>query len=159
MSTFRWMLLRLMYVLPRSRRYAGFRPQYKWRYGDTFGNDTAKYFQQKRSLTLTSYTAKDSGMGWDTKVQLPSVYSNVPDLVLGARARDGNRMLAPIKYTLLNHHDRDEDIRDFLKKVQDHRCQYVDSSGTLPRVDYFVLPTKNDIKSFSTTRCGDDDLR
>lgn len=95
-------------------RYAGFRPQLKWRYGDTFGNDTAKYFQQRRSLALASSIAKDSGMGWDTKVKLPSVYSNVPDLVLGARSRDRDRMLGPIKYTLLNHHERDEHIRDFL---------------------------------------------
>jgi len=93
-------------------RYAGFKPQCKWRYGDTFGNDTAKYFQQRRSVTLQR-TSKDPGVEWDNKIQFPAVYSNDPKLVIGARTRERDRWLAAPKYALSNRHDRDEEIKAF----------------------------------------------
>ncbi|XP_032227914.1 protein FAM166C B [Nematostella vectensis] len=125
--------------------YAGFRPQQQWRYGDTFGNDTAKYFQDKRTAQLKRSTAQAPGTEWDAKIAFPTVYSNDPKLVVGARTRERDRWLSRPQYQLFNRHDRDWEIHDFDKKAQEHRRYLMDQSGTVPRVAYFVMPCKCDV--------------
>ncbi|EDO32645.1 predicted protein [Nematostella vectensis] len=102
--------------------YAGFRPQQQWRYGDTFGNDTAKYFQDKRTAQLKRSTAQAPGTEWDAKIAFPTVYSNDPKLVVGARTRERDRWLSRPQYQLFNRHDRDWEIHDFDKGTERTRA-------------------------------------
>ena len=96
-------------------RYAGYRPQEKFCYGDTFGNATTKYFQDRRVARLNSSVVKKPGVRGDGKVEFPTVYSNDPNLVLGARTRTRERWCAAPKYELFNTHERDEEIQEFYK--------------------------------------------
>ncbi|XP_020899476.1 UPF0573 protein C2orf70 homolog B [Exaiptasia diaphana] len=120
--------------------YAGYKPQCKWRYGDTTGNDTAKYFQQRRSLLLENSNKKDPGEEWDSKITFPTLYSNDPKLVIGARTRERDRWLATPKYVISNR-ERDVEIKDFSQKAQMQREFIKDKLGIVPRVEHFVTPT------------------
>ena len=95
-------------------RYAGYRPRAKfWHYGDTFGNTTAKCFQERRAAKLNSSVMKQAGMSGDGRPEFPTVYSNTPDLVLAARARTRERWSNARKYLLFNEHERGREVKEF----------------------------------------------
>ena len=97
-------------------RYAGYCPQAKfWHYGDTFGNTTAKCFQDRRTAKLSTSVMNDPGISGDGQYRFPTVYSNTPDLVLSARARTRERWCDAKKYSLFNEHERGREVQEFDK--------------------------------------------
>lgn len=118
--------------------YRGHVPTMKFDYGETYGNHTVKYFQDFRSTTLDSSKSNYCKGGY-----FPTYYSYNPDIALSARSRKWDRWLQTPQYSLSNvDHDRKEDLIKFDKRSKAHREHYNDKSGTVQRVDYFMLPTK-----------------
>ena len=94
--------------------YAGYCPQAKfWHYGDTFGNTTAKCFQDRRIAKLNSSKATQPGTYGDGRPEFPTVYSNTPNLVLAARTRTRERWRNAKKYSLFNEHERGREVKEF----------------------------------------------
>lgn len=103
-------------------RYAGYCPQAKfWHYGDTFGNTTAKCFQEKRAAKLNSSVMRQPGTSGDGRTEFPTVYSNNPNLVLAARTRTRERWRNAKKYSLFNEHERGRELKKF-DQVLLNRC-------------------------------------
>ncbi|XP_069461713.1 ciliary microtubule inner protein 2C isoform X2 [Ambystoma mexicanum] len=119
--------------------YRGHVPTKVYAFGDTYGNTTAKYFQDFRSSALnTSKSPYCSGGNF------PTLYSNDPSLVLGSRSRSWDRWLHAPTCTRFNvDYNRTEELKDFHKLAQKQREHYRDKTGTVPQVPYFVLPVKN----------------
>ena len=106
-------------------RYAGYCPQAKfWHYGDTFGNTTAKCFQDRRTAKLNGSVINDPGISGDGQHRFPTVYSNTPDLVLSARTRARERWRDAKKYSLFNEHERGRDVQEF-DKVLFFSCTFL----------------------------------
>ncbi|XP_020620813.1 UPF0573 protein C2orf70 homolog B-like [Orbicella faveolata] len=123
--------------------YAGYCPQAKfWHYGDTFGNTTAKCFQEKRTAKLNSSVMRQPGTSGDGRTEFPTVYSNNPNLVLAARTRTRERWRNAKKYSLFNEHERGRELKKFDQLAQSHRDHYMDRSGTVQRVEHFVISRK-----------------
>ncbi|XP_078506102.1 ciliary microtubule inner protein 2C [Lissotriton helveticus] len=119
--------------------YQGHVPTKVYSFGDTYGNTTAKYFQDFRSSALSN-----SQSPYSTGGQFPTVYSNDPDLVLGSRSRTWERWRhAPTVTRFSVDYNRTEELNEFNKLTQKHREYYRDKTGTVPQVPYFVLPVKN----------------
>lgn len=117
-------------------RYAGYCPQAKfWHYGDTFGNTTAKCFQERRAAKLNSSVMRQPGTSSDGRNEFPTVYSNTPNLVLAARARTRERWRNAKKYSLFNEHERGREVKDFDQVLL---CRYI------TKLD------KNNVKSISS---------
>ncbi|XP_070555278.1 ciliary microtubule inner protein 2C-like [Ptychodera flava] len=127
------------YIPPRLMPgYKGHCPTTKFDYGETYGHATAKYFQDYRSATLNN-----SKSNYSTGGQFPTIYSHNPDLVMSARDRTRERYRTAPKYQLSNlQYDREEDLSKFDTLAQQHREHYKDRTGTMQRVDYFMLPVK-----------------
>ncbi|RUS85149.1 hypothetical protein EGW08_007053 [Elysia chlorotica] len=125
------------YIPPRFMPgYRGHCPTIKYDYGETYGNQTAKYFQDYRSSVLNSSADPYCKGG-----QFPTVYSHNPDLVISNRTRTQDRWLQAPRYRLSNvDHDRKEEIYQFDKLSQGHREHYKDKSGTVKSVDFFSIP-------------------
>ncbi|XP_059178398.1 protein FAM166C A-like [Physella acuta] len=125
------------YIPPRFMPgYRGYCPTTKFDYGETYGNQTAKYFQDYRSSVLNSSADPLCRGG-----SFPTVYSHNPDLVISNRTRTQDRWLLAPKYQLSNvDHDRKEEIYQFNRLSQAHREHYTDKSGTVKPVDYFSIP-------------------
>lgn len=118
--------------------YRGHVPTMKFDYGETYGNHTAKYFQDFRSSALDQSKSNYCKGGY-----FPTYYSHNPDIAIGQRTRQWDRWLQEPRYTVHPHdHDRREELTNFHRKSQAHRTHYQDKSGEAHRVDYFVLPTK-----------------
>ncbi|XP_033645381.1 protein FAM166C A-like [Asterias rubens] len=138
------------YIPPRMMPgYKGHCPTAKFDYGETYGNATAKYFQDYRSETLNQSKSSYAKGG-----QFPTVYTHNPDLVIHARDRSREQWRTAPKYELTNvNHDRREEINKFDTLAQGHRQFYKDRTGTVPRVDDFLIPKsaedmyRQDIKS------------
>lgn len=97
-------------------RYAGYCPKAKfWHYGDTFGNTTAKCFQDRRSAKLNTSVMNNPGISKDGQHKFPTVYCNLPDLVLSARVRTRERWLNAKKCALFNEHERGREVQEFDK--------------------------------------------
>ncbi|KAL9955235.1 hypothetical protein ACROYT_G036528 [Oculina patagonica] len=127
--------------------YAGYCPQAKfWHYGDTFGNTTAKCFQERRTAKLNSSVMRQPGTSGDGRPEFPTVYSNKPDLVLAARAKTRERWRNAKKYSLFNEHERGREVKIFDQLAQSHRDHYMDRGGTVQRVERFVIPRKQGLK-------------
>ncbi|RMX43581.1 hypothetical protein pdam_00010841, partial [Pocillopora damicornis] len=123
--------------------YAGYCPQAKfWHYGDTFGNTTAKCFQDRRTAKLNSSKATQPGTYGDGRPEFPTVYSSTPNLVLAARTRTRERWRNAKKYSLFNEHERGREVKEFDQLAQSHREYYMDGIGTVLRVERFVIPRK-----------------
>ncbi|CAG5123133.1 unnamed protein product [Candidula unifasciata] len=125
------------YIPPRFMPgYRGYCPTIKFDYGETYGNQTAKYFQDYRSSVLTSAADPYSKGG-----SFPTLYSHNPDLVISNRTRtQDSRLLAP-RYQLSNvDHNSKEELYQFNTLAQAHREHYTDKSGTVKSVDYFSIP-------------------
>ncbi|XP_013404250.1 UPF0573 protein C2orf70 homolog B [Lingula anatina] len=127
------------YIPPRFMPgYRGHCPALKFDYGETYGNATAKYFQDYRSTVLSS-----SQSVWCKGGRFPTYYTHDPSSVIGARTRTRDRWLDAPKYRLYNvDHDRNEELKQFDKLAQKHREHFNDKSATVKRVDAFMLPVK-----------------
>lgn len=90
-------------------RYKGHCPGLKFDYGETYGNATAKQFQDYRSETLNTSKSIYANGG-----QFPTVYTHNPDLVISARDRTRERHRIEPKYSLTNqNYDRKEELSKF----------------------------------------------
>lgn len=129
------------YIPPRFMPgYRGYCPTIKYDYGETYGNQTAKYFQDYRSSVLNS-----SADPYKRGGQFPTVYSHDPDLVISARTRTQDRWLHAPKYQLSNvGHDRKEELYQFNKLSQAHREHYKDKTGTGSSINYFSIPATSE---------------
>ncbi|GFN95047.1 upf0573 protein c2orf70 homolog b-like [Plakobranchus ocellatus] len=125
------------YIPPRFMPgYRGYCPTIKYDYGETYGNQTAKYFQDYRSSVLNSSADPYCKGG-----QFPTVYSHNPDLVISNRTRTRDRWLQAPRYRLSNvDHDRKEELYQFDKLSQAHREHYTDKTGTVKSVDFYSIP-------------------
>ena len=84
-------------------------------HGDTFGNATAKYFQDRRTAEFQTSVMRLQGVSGDGKFEFPTLYSNNKDLVLSARTRTRERWYAAPKYSLFNSHERAKQLQAFDK--------------------------------------------
>ena len=111
-------------------RYTGYCPRAKFLYqGDTFGNATAKCFQDRRTAKLCTSIKHDPGISADGQHRFPTVYSNTPDLVLSARARTRERWSNAKKYSLFNEHQRGREVQEFDKVLLLPRPTSVDNTN------------------------------
>ncbi|CAF0731186.1 unnamed protein product [Rotaria sp. Silwood1] len=120
--------------------YKGHVPTTQFQYGETFGNATAKYFQDYRSEALNSSQSLYARGGY-----FPTPYTHQPELVMSDRRRSRDQYLYIPKYALNNTNvDRTNEIRKFHQLSQEHRDTYIDRSGTLHPVEHFTLPVPNE---------------
>ena len=83
----------------------------KFDYAETYGNHTAKYFQDYRSKTLESSKSNYYKGGY-----FPTAYTHNPDLAVTNRTRNRDRYLYAPRYTLTDvDHDRKEELITFNK--------------------------------------------
>lgn len=119
--------------------YQGHVPTMKFDYGETYGNHTAKYFQDFRLRALDTSKSNYSRGGY-----FPSYYSNNGSLAVEARTRTQDRSLHNANYRLSNvDHDGQENIAQFQKLAVAHRDHYNDKTGTVQPLGYFTLPSVN----------------
>ena len=116
--------------------YRGYVPTIKFSYGDTYGNETAKYFQDYRSDALrTSKTMYNKGGNF------PTQFSHNPDLVINNRTRGRDAYLYEPKYEHYNtDYNRESEIKGFYNSAQAHRDHYRDSTSEVHPVGYFQTP-------------------
>jgi hypothetical protein len=128
------------YISPRFMPgYSGHVPTMKFDYAETYGNHTAKYFQDFRLRALDTSKSNYCRGGY-----FPSYYSNNGNLAAEAQTRKLDRWLSTSNYQLSStDHDRQEHLLRFQKLSQAHRDHYNDKSGTANSVSYFTLPTIN----------------
>src|SRR6218665_454027 len=89
--------------------YQGHVPTMKFDYGETYGNQTAKYFQDYRSKTLNSSKSNYCKGGY-----FPSFYSYEPNLAVEARTRRWSSWVDPPTTRLYNQdHDGQEQLFNF----------------------------------------------
>ena len=92
-------------------RYRGHVPTMKFDYAETYGNHTAKYFQDYRSRVLESSNTNYSRGGY-----FPSYYSYNGNVAVEARSRNWDQWLQSPHYRLTNvDHDRREEMINFTK--------------------------------------------
>jgi len=129
------------YIPPRFMPgYRGHVPTMKFDYGETYGSHTQKYFQDFRSDVLNQSKTNYCKGGY-----FPTYYSYNPDLAVEARKRTHDRWLQAPRYSITpqDYDGRQNQIK-FDKLSKAHREHYNDKSGTVQRVDYFMLPTKSE---------------
>ncbi|XP_072911555.1 ciliary microtubule inner protein 2C isoform X1 [Hemitrygon akajei] len=120
--------------------YRGFVPTINFTHGDTYGNTTRKYFEDFRMSALNTSQSPYSKGG-----QFPTIYSNNPSLVIENRMRNRNRWLYAPQWSRYDvDFDREEEMKVFNKLSQQHRENYKDKTGIIPRVDHFVLPGREE---------------
>ncbi|XP_053315682.1 protein FAM166C [Spea bombifrons] len=120
--------------------YRGHVPTQHFTYGDTYGNTTARCFQDFRSSALSSSQGPYSKGG-----QFPTSHSNDPALVIGNRSRGRDRSLYSPSCSRYNvDFDRTEELKNFRKVAEEHRDHYRDKTGTYHQVAHFILPVKNE---------------
>ncbi|XP_034966434.2 ciliary microtubule inner protein 2C isoform X1 [Zootoca vivipara] len=118
--------------------YHGHVPNVAFSFADTYGNTTMKYFQDFRSALMETCRGPYSKGG-----QFPTLFSPDPGLVIGARARGWDRWLHTPNYSRYNLDiNRTAELKEFYKLAQMHREHYMDKTGTVHPVPYFVIPVK-----------------
>jgi len=91
--------------------YRGYVPTMKFDYGETYGNHTAKYFQDYRSRVLET-----SNNNYHRGGYFPSYYSYNGNVAAEARTRKWNHWLQSPHYRISNvDHDRKEELINFAK--------------------------------------------
>ncbi|XP_030051403.1 ciliary microtubule inner protein 2C [Microcaecilia unicolor] len=134
--------------------YCGYLPNRLFTYGNTLGNASVKYFQDLRSAALNSSKSPYCKGG-----QFPTLYSNNPDLVIGNRSRKLDRWLhTPNWYRYNVDFDRMQELNEFHKLSQKHRGQYLDRTGTIHMVPYFILPVKEEDRYIAPQYLKDEKL-
>ncbi|XP_075056550.1 ciliary microtubule inner protein 2C [Mixophyes fleayi] len=120
--------------------YRGYVPSEAFTYGDTYGNTTARSFQDFRSAALNSSQSPYCKGG-----QFPTSYSNDPALVLSNRSRSLDRFLYRPNWSRYNvDFNRTQELNQFRKSAQQHRDHYRDNTGTVHQVPHFILPVNNE---------------
>ncbi|XP_072490046.1 ciliary microtubule inner protein 2C isoform X2 [Notamacropus eugenii] len=115
--------------------YQGHVPKLAFSFGDTYGNATFKYFQDCRNSAMDNTYSKSG--------QFPTLCCRNPNMTLGYRSHTGDRWLHTPTYTRYNlDGDRSAELKKFYQLAQMHREHYLDKTGTVNRVPYFVLPVK-----------------
>ncbi|KAM4694445.1 ciliary microtubule inner protein 2C [Discoglossus pictus] len=119
--------------------YRGYVPTRIFTYGDTYGNTTARCFQDFRSSALNSSQSPYCSGG-----MFATSYSNDPELVLTNRSRGWDRWLQTPNWSRCNvDFDRTQELNNFKKLAEQHRDHYRDQTGTLPQVPHFIVPVRN----------------
>uniref|UniRef100_H3BEG8 Ciliary microtubule inner protein 2C n=2 Tax=Latimeria chalumnae TaxID=7897 RepID=H3BEG8_LATCH len=128
------------YILPALMPgYLGHTPTAYFRCGETYGNATQKSFQDFRSAVL------NSSQNPYKEGQFPTLYSNDPSLVIANRARNRDRWMHTCNWSRYNEDfNRMGELKQFSKVAQKHRDYYADKTGTLQKMNYFVLPGKEE---------------
>uniref|UniRef100_A0A452RP42 Ciliary microtubule inner protein 2C n=1 Tax=Ursus americanus TaxID=9643 RepID=A0A452RP42_URSAM len=118
--------------------YQGHVPSVAFSFGSPYGTATLKYFQDQRNAALEKSHTPFSRGG-----HFPTLFSSNPDLVLSKRAHIRDRWLHTPVYTRFNlDSDRSAQLMGFYQTAQQHRKYYLDKTGMVPQVPYFVLPVK-----------------
>ncbi|KAG8522466.1 UPF0573 protein C2orf70 [Galemys pyrenaicus] len=116
--------------------YQGHVPGVAFSFGSPYGTTTFKYFQDHRNAALEKSHSPFCQGG-----HFPTLYSPNPSLVLASRSWD--RQLRTPSFTRFNlDSDRSSQLIRFYQLTQQHRMNYQDKTGMVPRVPYFVLPVK-----------------
>nr|XP_004669411.1 protein FAM166C [Jaculus jaculus] len=118
--------------------YQGHIPGVAYSFGSPYGTTTLKYFQDHRNTAMEKSLMALSGGG-----RFPTIFSPSPSRMLIARLQSWDRWLHVPTYTRFNlDSNRSSQLTDFYQTVQQHRKYYLDKTGMVPRVPYFVLPVK-----------------
>ncbi|XP_066913763.1 ciliary microtubule inner protein 2C-like [Clytia hemisphaerica] len=122
--------------------YTGYIPQQRYGYGDTFGCVTAQCFHSQRTEQLFNKTDQVARKYFasGTPKSFPTTHSNNPESVLANRKQDREKLLANQKYSRTIEGTREEQLNNYLQSCQKHREHYADQSGTVQRVNLFILP-------------------
>ncbi|KAF0876314.1 CB070 protein, partial [Crocuta crocuta] len=118
--------------------YQGHVPSVAFSFGSPYGTATLKYFQDHRNAALEKGCSLFSRGS-----HFPTLFSPDPDLVLRKRSHTRDRWLHTPSYTRFNlDGGRSTQLTGFYQMAQQHRKYYLDKTGMVPRVPYFVLPVK-----------------
>ncbi|XP_035279859.1 protein FAM166C A [Anguilla anguilla] len=114
--------------------YGGYVPTVRFSYGDTFGNATAKHFQDYRYAAMSTSTSP-----YSLGCMFPSIYSNNPGLAPGSACRGPDRRSYSPYWASKNvGFDRQAEFKHFDQLAHQHREHYLDTTGTRLPVPYFV---------------------
>ncbi|XP_046924224.1 protein FAM166C [Lynx rufus] len=118
--------------------YQGHVPGVAFSFGSPYGTATLKYFQDHRHAALMKSRTVFSKGG-----HFPTLFSSDPNLVLSKRSHTRDRWLHTPSYTRFNlDSGRSAQLTGFYQMAQQHRKSYLDKTGMVPQVPYFVLPVK-----------------
>lgn len=117
-------------------RYRGHCPTTKYDYGETYGNATAKYFQDYRSEVLSSSADPYCKGG-----EFPTYYTHKPETVISNRTRTRDRWLHTPKYSLTNiDFDRKEELKSFDKvHITNYTFIYIQVFAFFHCIDYINM--------------------
>ncbi|XP_029792195.1 UPF0573 protein C2orf70 homolog isoform X2 [Suricata suricatta] len=102
------------------------------------GTATLKYFQDHRNTAL-----EKGGSPYSKGGHFPTLFSPDPNLVLRKRSHTQDGRLQTLSYTRFNlDNGRSTQLTRFYQMAQQHRKYYLDKTGMVPQVPYFVLPVK-----------------
>ncbi|CAH8531047.1 unnamed protein product [Schistosoma turkestanicum] len=131
------------YILPKLMpKYRGHCPGVKFDYGQTYGANTCKQFQDYRSTVLQSSMSspyKDGGY-------LPTIYTHNSKLLSNKLIQNRERYNdGRYCYQLYNKDNyRSDEIKHFANAVQKHRDYYLDKTGIEKPVPEFLIPLSNE---------------
>ncbi|XP_049640452.1 protein FAM166C [Suncus etruscus] len=107
--------------------YQGHMPGMAFSFGSPYGSTTFKHFQDQRNKAMAKGHRGSPNF-------LPSLPAAAPALLLSYPDHPSTRFNLDV--------GRAAHFTSFYQQVQQHRTQYLDRSGTVNRVPYFVLPVK-----------------
>jgi len=104
--------------------------------GSTYGGATKKYFEDYRNEVLTRNRKPEFYYG-----KIPTPYNPLPDVAYAERIKNLPRLIQTPNYQLSRADKaRMNEISDFHELASKHKIYYKDRTGTIPRVNYFVVP-------------------
>ncbi|XP_027789159.2 ciliary microtubule inner protein 2C [Marmota flaviventris] len=118
--------------------YRGHVPGVDFSFGAPYGTITLKYFQDHRNAAMDKSSSPLSSGG-----HFPTLFSPNPNLVLIDHWKTWDRSLNLPSYNRFNLDAyRSRELAHFYQLAQQQRKYYLDKTGTVPRVPYFVLPVR-----------------